>query len=245
MPTVTYHVLSGPSLGDIWIDDWIWWGWWIDLVWNDEIISEGGGGGGTGTGAFDCNRAVILCHPDTPQHPPACFLAKFPGGGGRPLKITGSGRISESVFTTEPNRYEDEPVIVYTFEGVTKLMLPQELQSTGDDTFMTMMRTGLQPSPGVDTHRLEAFEVFLRRGVGVHPGTKEIFLAPVTSNVLDEVGTPGTGIAIPGLDATSQPVKVPVGIFRSARFIGLQLFGTNVDSVFRYLGAILRGRRLT
>lgn len=244
MPTETYHVLSGPSSNPPEMWDWGWWEWWLDLVWSDEITSEGGEVV-TGTGVFDCNRAVVLCHPDTPQHPPACFIARFPGGGGHPLKITGSGRISETVFTTEPNQYVDEPVIVYTIEGVTKLMLPQELQSMGDDTFVSLMRTGLQPSPGVDTHRLEAFEVFLRRGVGIHPGTKEVFLAPITSNVLDEVGTPGTGIPLPGLDASSQPVKVPVGIFRSARFIGFQLFGTNVDSVFRYLGAILRGRRLT
>ena len=250
MPTETYHSLVGPSSGalpEMW--EWVWWEWWfLEYVWSDEIAGEGdqGPGTATGTGAFDCNRAVILCHPDTPQHPPACFLAKFPGGGGHPLKITGSGRISETVFTTEPNQYEDEPVIVYTREGVTKLMLPQELQSTGDDTFVVLMRTGLQATPGTDTHREEAIEPLLRRGAGVHPGTQELLLAPVTSNILDtRSGTPGTAVPVPGLNDTVQPVKVPVGIFQAARYLGFTLFGSNDNCVFRYLGAILRGRRLS
>lgn len=252
MPTQTYHVLSGPSSGGLpGMEDWEWWEWWLEWWWSDEIQSEGGGGPAappappTGTGAFDCNRAIILCHPDTPEHPPACFLAKFPGGGGHPLKITGSGRISETVFTAEPSQYVDEPVIVYTLEGVTKLMLPQELQSTGDDTFVALMRTGLQPVPGTDPHRLEAIEPLLRRGAGVHPGTQQMLLVSVTSNVLDEVGTPSTAVLVPGLNDASQPIKVPVGLMRSARFLGFTLFGANPDSVFRYLGAILRGRRLS
>ena len=162
------------------------------------------------------------------------------------MKITGSGRVGENVFTSEPEHYEDEPVLVYTFAGATKLMLPQELQSTGDDTFVPFMRTGLQPCPGEpDIHRLEAIEPLLRRGSGVHPGTKEITVAPITSNILDKpTGIPGIGVLIPGLDATSQPVKAPVGVIQTARFLGLQLFGPNTNCVFRYLGAILRGRSL-
>lgn len=236
MPTATYHVLTGPSgLPDVWEA-------WLEIVWSDEIASA------TGEGDFDCNRAIILCHPDTPLHPPACFLAKFPGGDGgpHPMKITGSGRISETVFTSEPNQYLDEPAMVYTLEGSTKLMLAQELQSTGDDTFVPLMRTGLQPAPGIDVHRLEAVEPLLRRGVDVHPGTQEITVAPITSNILDEpTGTPGTGYLVPSLNATSQPVKVPIGQVQTARFLGFTLFGPNTNCVFRYLGAILRGRRLT
>jgi len=221
----------------------LFWEWWFELSWDDVPADW------SGTGDFDCNRAVVLCHPDTPEHPPACFLARFPGsdgGAGLPMKITGSGRISESVFTAEPDRYEDEPVLVYTFGGATKLMLPQELQSTGDDLFAVYMRTGLQKAPEVDTHRLEAIEPLLRRGVGVHPGTQTLTVAPVVSYILDKpTGTPGIGVLVPGLNDTSQPVKVPVGMFQTARFLGLQMFGDNANSVFRYLGAILRGRRLT
>lgn len=230
-----------------------WW-WWIDWFWDDTVISEGGLAGeetaANGTGAFDCNRAVILCHPDTPVHPPACFIARFPAGGATaglgPLRITGSGRISETVFTTEPNQYVDEPVIVYTLDGVTKLMLPQELQSTGDDTFVALMRTGLQAAPGLDSHRLEAVEPLLRRGAGVHPGTQELVMAPVTSNILDtRFGSPSTGSSIPALNDASQPVKAPIGVVQAARWLGFTLLGANTNCVFRYLGAILRGRRLS
>lgn len=213
---------------------------WLELVWSDEVES--------GSGDFDCNRAVVLCHPDTPLHPPACFLARFPGGTGKtsPMKITGSGRVSETVFTTEPDQYLDEPVLVYTTaEDVTKLMLAQELQSTGDDTFVALARSGLQSVPGVDTHRLEAIEPLIRRGAGVHPGTREITVAPIASQTLEEIGTLGIGALVPALNDTVQPVKVPVGLFQTARFLGFQLFGTNTNCVFRYLGAILRGRRIT
>ena len=218
--------------------DWFYWYDWIDL--------SGLGDDAIGHGAFDCNRAVILCHPDSPLHPPACFIAKFPGATGAPLRITGSGRVSEDTFTTEPSQYRDEPVLVYTVNGVTKLMLAQELQSTGDDVFAILMQTGIQPAPGVDSHRLEAIEPLIRRGTGVHPGTKEMMVAPVTSNVLDATsGTLGIGVLIPSLDATSQPVKVPQGVYQTARWLGLQLLGANINCVFRYLGAILRGRRVS
>ena len=216
----------------------LFWEWWLEWEWDDA----------TGEGDFDCNRAVILCHPETPLHPPAAFIARFPGGPGDALgamKITGSGRISENVFSGEPNAYEDEPVLIYTHGGTTKLMLPQELQSTGDDTFVARLRTGLQPVPEDSTYRLEAIEPFLRRGVGVHPGTKEITAAPVTSNILDEpTGTVGTGVLVPGLNDASQPVRAPVGMIQTARWVGCQLFGPNTNCVFRYLGAILRGRGL-
>ena len=220
---------AGPFPWDEWLWEWIW----------DDATE-------TGFGEFDCNRAVILCHPDTPVHPPAAFLAKFPGGTAGPMKLTGSGRVSENMFTTQPEHYEDEPVLVYTVEGTTKLMLPQELQSTGDDLFIPRMRTGIQPAPGEpDSHRLEAIELFLRRGAGVHPGTQEITVAPITSDILDKpTGHSGIGVLVPGLNDTSQPVRVPVGMVQRARFLGLQLFGPNTNCVFRYLGAILRGRDL-
>lgn len=215
------------------------WNWWWEIVWTDAM----------GTGTFDCNRAVILCHPDTPLHPPAAFIARFPGGreAEAPMKITGSGRVSENIFTSEPEQYQDEPVLVYTTAaGVTKLMLAQELQSTGDDIFVPLMRTGLQPTPGMDTHRLEAVEPLLRRGAGTNPGTATLTVAPVTSNILDAAnGSPGTGYVIPSLEATSQPVRAPIGQVQSARWLGFTLFGDNTNCVFRYLGAILRGRRLS
>ena len=215
-------------------DEWLW-----EWLWDDSMVM--------GDGGFDCHRAVILCHPDTPVHPPAAFIAKFPGGGqvAHPMKLTGSGRISSNVFTSEPEHYEDEPVLVYTIEGATKLMLPRELQSTGDDLFITRMRTGLQPVPEDSAYRLEAIEPFLRRGAGVHPGTREITAAPIWSNILDEpTGTAGTGVLVPGLNDASQPVRAPVGVIQTARWVGHQLYGLNTNCVFRYLGAILRGRGL-
>ena len=220
------------------------WEFWLELVWSDEVES--------GSGDFDCNRAVVLCNPDSPHHPPACFIARFPGAtstDGLPMKITGSGRVSETVFTTEPNQYVDEPILCYTFNGVTKLMLAQELQSTGDDQFVAHMRTDIYPVPDVDTHRVEAIEPFVRRGTGIHPGDAELTVAPITSFTQERhTGFARLGKLIPGLNnATSAiPVKVPIiGSLESARWIGLQMFGTNVDCVFRYLGAIIRGRRLT
>ena len=53
-------------------------GWeeWLEIVWSDEVVS--------GSGDFDCNRAVVLCNPDSKDHPPACFIARFPGPRGMP-----------------------------------------------------------------------------------------------------------------------------------------------------------------
>ena len=232
------------------------WDWWYWVFWDDSVETlflppdspPSGDDGGVGTAAFDCQRAIILCHPDTPLHPPACFIARFPGrdATSRPMHLMASGRISENIFTTEPNTYEDEPVLVYRYGGVRQLMLAQELQSTGDDVFVSLMRTGLQPTPGLDSHRLEAIEPLLRRGAGVHPGTQEMTVAPVTSNVLDaRSGDLGAGSLLPGLNDTIQPVKAPIGVLQTARWMGRQLFGATTNSVFRYLGAILRGRRLS
>lgn len=221
-------------------------GWedWLEIVWDDEVVS--------GSGDFDCNRAVVLCNPDSKDHPPACFIARFPGASGdatTPMRITGSGRISETVFTAEPDQYLDEPALVYTFDGVTKLHLAQELQSTGDDKFVAVMRTDVYPVPEVDTHRIESIEPFVRRGTGVHPGAAELTVAPITSFTQEKhTGFARLGKLIPGLNnaVSATPVKVPIiGSLEAARWIGLQMFGTNEDCVFRYLGAIIRGRRLS
>lgn len=225
---------------------------WVVII----IASDGVGTDVGHTGAdYIIQRAVVICHPTTQ---PAAFIARFPGVDPTPpLDLTASGRVTESVFTAITSRYEDEPVLIFTVAGgAPKLMLPQELQSTGDDVFRCTMQTGLQAASGElsqkkyqilsgDTSRLEAVEIFQRRGVGIHPGTATMTVAGVASNVMDvQAGTVGTAINIPGLNSTA-PVKAVTGVNVTGRFFGLQIIGSNVNSLFRYLGAILRGRRLT
>ena len=213
-------------------------------VYGDDVITNTN---------FRVQRAVVLCRP---TGTPAAFLAKFMGPAGDTMDVTGSARISENVLTTSPNQYDDEPVIVYELNAdVAKMNLAQELQSTGDDLFLTRSQTGLTPVQGgsqqkgmagiTDTHRLGSVELFLRRGSGVMPGTRAMQISPVTSNILDiQAGTVGTGKAVPGLNATT-PVKAPVGGVETGRFFGFRLEGSNVNSVFRYLGGLLRGHRTT
>ena len=207
--------------------------------------------------------AIVICHatanPEILGLGPAAFIANFTGAAGAALDNTASGRVTENKFTTpESNNYDDEPVLV--FEAPTgsapALMLPQELQSTGADLFTPPMQTWLAPAAGDistrkyqimsgDTTRLESVEIFLRRGPAVHPGTATLNVSGATSYVLDvQAGTIGTAVAIPGLNGTV-PVKAIVGIAATGRFFGFKLTGDNVNSVFQYLGAILRGRRVT
>ena len=209
----------------------------------------------TGSVASPVTRAIVLCHPTTQ---PAAFIARFPGLTPAALvDPTASGRISETIFTADPNRYDDEAVIVFTTPTVAPvLMLPQELQSTGADAFRCTMQTGLVPAEGAmskakyqatkgDTHRLESVEPLVRRGVGVHPGTATLTVTPFFSNILDiQAGTAGTAVDIAGLNAAS-PVKAPVGAKTTGRFFGFKMEGDTINSVWRYLGAYLRGRRVT
>ena len=203
---------------------------------------------------YRIQRAIVLCRP---QIAPAAFVAKFMGPASDKMDVTGSGRVSESIFTADPNRYEDEPVIAYELSAkVSKMNLAQELQSTGDDLFLCREQTGVVPAQGAvsktkyqvtsgDTHRLESAELFLRRGTGTMPGTASMQVAPVTSNILDtQAGTLGVAKSIPGLNSAS-PIKAPVGGLSTGRFFGFRLEGSNVNSVFRFLGALLRGRRTT
>ena len=202
---------------------------------------------------FRVQRAIVLCRPATA---PAAFLAKFMGPASDTMDVTGSARISETVLTVSPNQYDDEPVIAYELNAnVSKMNLAQELQSTGDDLFLVQSQTGLTPVQGspqqrgmagiVDTHRLGSVELFLRRGSGVMPGARTMQISPVTSNILDiQAGTVGAGKAIPGLNSPT-PVKAPVGGVETGRFFGFRLEGSNVNSVFRYLGGLLRGHRTT
>jgi hypothetical protein len=71
-------------------------------------------------------------------------------------------------------------------------------------------------------------------------------VAPVTSNILDnQGGTVGTDKEFPGLGDATAPVKAPIGQLVTGRFLAFQLKGTNVNSVLRYLGSLIRGRRTT
>lgn len=200
---------------------------------------------------FRVQRAVVLCYANSELHQPACFVARFPGATDAVIDVTASGGISETVLTTEAaaDQYLDEPAVILEVgapAGAPKLLLAQEVQSTGDDQFICVAQPGLQAAPGADTHRLSAAEILMRRGVGVHPGTKTLTVTPVTSNILDtQGGTDGTAVDIPGdLNAASAPIKAVVGVFATGRFLSFRLTGDNLNSVFKYLGAILRGQRL-
>lgn len=210
------------------------------------------------------SSGVVLCAPNTQ---PAPFLARFGGLQADPvtgdpatvgLDITVSGRLWETVHSAA-GQYEGDPGIVYQAPtgNPTKLMLAQELQSTGDDTFLTMVQTRLIPTFGKpdpeerrprtagDTSRIESLEPLIRRGVGQMPGVSRVAVVPVTSNVLTvQGGTIGTATEIPDLNS-APPVKAPVTAFATGRFVGLQVLGTNLQSIVRYLGAYIRGRRQT
>lgn len=191
-------------------------------------------------------KAIVLCRASTSQ--PACFIATFN------VIPRASGRVSENVFSSAANNIVDEVLVGLP----AKLFLGSELQSTGTDTFTVKLYTGLQAArlaPGTmkefsmtggETHRVESLELFLRRGAGqTHPGTATINATPVTSNVLDtQAGTLGTAVVVPGLNTTPSPVKAVVGFDSTGRFFGFQLTGANANMTFRYLGALLRGRRV-
>ena len=197
---------------------------------------------------FRVQRAVVLCRAEQSQ--PSCFVARFPGSTGTPIDVLASGQVTETVFTTEAaaDQYLDEPVLVFEVGAAAPvLMLAQESQSTGEDVFECVAQPGLQAAPGADTHRLSSVELLVRRGVGVHPGTKTLTVTPIASHILDtQGGTEGTGVVLPGdLNASSQPVKTPVGVTTVGRFLGFKLVGDNINSLYKYLGAILRGHRVS
>ena len=196
---------------------------------------------------FRVQRAVVLCRAEQPQ--PACFVARFPGSTGTPIDVLASGQITETVFTTEAaaDQYLDDPVLIFEVgTAAPVLMLAQEAQSTGEDVFTCVAQPGLQAAPGSDTHRLSSVEIMARRGAGVHPGTKTLTVTPVTSYILDtQGGTDGTAVDIPGdLNAASQPIKAIIGVNVTGRFLGFRLSGDNLNSVFKYLGALIRGHRV-
>ena len=195
---------------------------------------------------FRVQRAVVLCHA---EQGPACFIARFPGTDTAALDVTASGLISESVLTTEAaaDQYLEEPVIIFEDPTTPTLRLAQEVQSTGNDVFTCVAQPGLQAAPGADTHRMSNIEVFLRRGVGIHPGTKTLTVTPVTSHILDtQGGTDGTAVDVPGdLNATSSPIKAIVNATAMGRFLSYRLTGDNLNSVFKYLGGIIRGHRVS
>ena len=219
----------------------------IELEW-DEVLEE------DASPSDPSANGIILCHATTPR--PAAFLALFQGAAAgstgdpvaNPLDITASGRVAENTFTSGSEVYEDEPVLAYftTRDPATKIMLAQELQSTGDDIFRCIQQTGVQPAPATAEHRLESVEPLVRRGVGVHPGAKIMRLNVTFSNILDDqedtVGSMvDTTLTIPGLNSAS-PVKAVVGVDTRGRFFGFKLKGSVTDCVYRFLGAILRGR---
>ena len=199
---------------------------------------------------FRVQRAVVLCHAD---QGPACFIARFPGAIDAQIDVTASEVVSENVFTTEAaaDQYIEDPVLVFKAVGSSPvLMLAQEVQSTGADVFACVAQPGLQAAPGTDTSRLSNIEILIRRGVGIHPGTKTLTVTPVTSFILDtQGGTDGTAVDIPGdLNAASTsaqwPIKAVVNATAMGRFLSFRLSGDNINSVFKYLGAILRGHRV-
>ena len=189
-------------------------------------------------------RAVVLCNPSTK---PAAFIVQFTGAVGT-IDVSASGVIGENAFSLGSQQYHDEGVIVYELaagNAAAVLALPQELQSTGDDTFTALMQTGLQQVPGQDSSRLESTEFFLRRGAAVHPGTATMTMRPLSSHVLDvQGGTVGAAVTVDGLNGTA-PIKAITGADDiRGRFFGFRLEGANINSAFRYLGSVLRGRRL-
>ena len=198
---------------------------------------------------FRVQRAVVLCFAAGKQEP-AAFIARFPGETGEVMDVHASEVISETVFTTEANAdqyLEDPAIILEVGVSVPGLYLARELQSTGADVFSCVAQPGLQAAPGADTHRFSAAEILVRRGAGTHPGTATITITPVTSNVLDtQGGTDGTAVALPGdLNAASTVVKSIVGVVATGRFLSFRATCGNINAAFRYLGAILRGHRVS
>ena len=136
--------------------------------------------------------------------------------------------------------------------GVGHLRLAVELEDGGDDKFDIEIQTGLHAAPGGDTYRLEAIEPFLRRSPSSiaqdrMPGRSIIMVDALASDILDEEGGKTSIITtqVPSLNDGSQPVKAVVNGDIQGRWFGLRIRALNTDAHVRYLGAILRGRRVT
>mgnify|MGYP001561147485 FL=1 len=71
-------------------------------------------------------------------------------------------------------------------------------------------------------------------------------MRPLSSYVLDvQAGTVGASVSMTGLNDAAIPIKAITGADDiRGRFFGFRLEGANINSAFRYLGAVLRGRRL-
>ena len=197
------------------------------------------------------NRGIIIGGCGTQQ--PYAFIADFKSLiGGQPIDMTGSAIIDENTFAATPaagleSNYHNDPVILYSAlaQTTSRIVTPVELESSGEDAFVAEIYPGLQPAPGTDDHRLESMEPFLRRGSGTMPGTKTITISPVVSNILDiQGGTVKTAVAVPDLDAASQPIKAIVGGVATGRYFSFKLLADNKQSVLRFLGLALRGRRI-
>jgi len=191
---------------------------------------------------FSVDRGVTVCQVETQ---PIAFVTDYL------MDMMASGLVSETVFTagTPANNILEDAATIHRATGDTtnaRLMLPVELSATGTDLFTAEIRSGVQPAPGGDSHRLEAVEPLLRRATGTMPGTATITVAPVYSNILDVQGaTLGTAVAMLDLESAVQPVKAVVGINATGRFFGFQLLAANANAVLRFMGAILHGRRVT
>lgn len=189
---------------------------------------------------FTVDRGVTVCGAMTN---PIVFVTDYV------MDMLASATISETAASSAANNTLNEAITLYqkTADPTNAhLVLPVELSATGDDLFTAEIRSGVQPAPGGDTHRIEAIEPLLRRAAGSMPGTKTITVAPVTSNILDVQGaTLGTAVAIPALEDAVQPVKAVVGLTATGRFLGFQLLAANANSILRFMGAILHGRRQT
>ena len=79
------------------------------------------------------------------------------------------------------------------------------------------------------------------------PGRSIIMVDAIASDILDEEGGKTSIITtqVPSLNDGSQPVKAIVSGDIQGRWFGLRIRALNTDAHVRYLGAILRGRRVT
>lgn len=133
--------------------------------------------------------------------------------------------------------YEDAKVLVFTSTAGAQKSYTLEGTSDAGTAFDVMWRSGLTPTPKLQTHRVEGVEPFMTRAAtfGV------IQVAPVTSNILDTVG--GSVGAMVDVDLTRVKVFSLTSLDARGRFLGLKFSGSSSD-LPAYQGAAIYGRRV-
>ena len=133
--------------------------------------------------------------------------------------------------------YEDAKVLVFTSTAGAQKSYTLEGTSDAGTAFDVMWRSGLTPTPKLQTHRIEGVEPFMTRAAtfGV------IQVAPVTSNILDTVG--GSVGAMVDVDLTRVKVFSLTSLDARGRFLGLKFSGSSSD-LPAYQGAAIYGRRV-